>query len=421
MIKFNYQQTVGIDNDQLIDLIKLHNLDKQITHLQEVVNAKNYETNYAWINTLYDQEAINLVQVLVEKKRALSIDVLVVIGIGGSSLGTKAVHQAINGLFYNEQSQFKVYFLETVDVAYTAQLCALLEDYFKVGKKILVNVISKSGSTLETTLNFNCILALLYAHFPETYQDYVVVTTDENSALHEIAQEEQFDVLFIPKKVGGRYSVFSAVGLFPLAFIGIDIKEFIDGAQQVVSLFLGQDFFNNPAALSAVVLFSHFKQGKNIHDTFLFCPQLEALGQWYRQLTAESLGKKVNKFNQIVNTGMTPTVSVGSNDLHSVAQLYLGGPYDKVTTFITLKLKEEMQDFTYALVMPAIALATQEAYQKDGRPFFTIELPATDAQSIGQLMALKMFETIYLAHLLQVNPFDQPQVELYKQEIKLGF
>ncbi|NBQ17122.1 hypothetical protein EBU24_02285 [bacterium] len=420
MIKFNYKKTSGITDGQLVDLAKMHNLDQEIMRLQEAVDTKSYDTDYAWINCLYDQKNVEFVQKLVEKKQALAIDVLVVIGIGGSSLGTKAINQAVNGVFCNEHNKVKIYFLETVDVTYTAQLCALLEDCFKSGKKILVNVISKSGSTLETTLNFNCVLALLYTYFPENYHDYVVVTTDENSELHQIAKEEQFDVLFIPKKVGGRYSVFSAVGLFPLAFIGIDINEFLGGAQQIVSASTSQDLLNNPAAVSALALFSHFKQGKNIHDTFLFCPQLEALGQWYRQLSAESLGKKFNKRNEIVNVGMTPTVSIGSNDLHSVAQLYLGGPYDKFTTFVTVSLEPYHKDFSYALVMPAIALATQEAYQKDNRPFCTIELERTDVNNLGQFMALKMFEIIYLAYLLEVNPFDQPQVELYKKEIKLS-
>lgn len=420
MIQFNYKKTSGLIDDQLVDLAKTHNLEQEIMRLQEAVNNKNYDTDYAWVATLYDQENVERVQKLVEKKQSLAIDVLVVIGIGGSSLGAKAVHQALNGLFYNEQNALKVYFLETVDVSYTAQLCALLEDYFKAGTKILVNVISKSGSTLETTLNFNCILALLYAHFPKNYQDYVVVTTDENSALHEIAKEEEFDVLFIPKKVGGRYSVFSSVGLFPLAFIGIDIEEFLNGAQQLVSMYTHQDILNNSAAVSALTLYSHYKQGKNIHDTFLFSPCLEPLGQWYRQLSAESLGKKFNKRNEIVNTGMTPTVSIGSNDLHSVAQLYLGGPYDKFTTFVTIKLQEEMQDFSYAFIMPEIALATQKAYQNDNRPFCTVELEHVDENHLGQFMALKMFETLYLGYLLEINPFDQPQVELYKKEIKLS-
>lgn len=214
--------------------------------------------------------------------------------------------------------------------------------------------------------------------------------------------------------------MFSAVGLFPLAFIGIDIKEFLNGAQQLVSTGINNNILNNPAAISALTLYGQYKQGKNIHDTFLFSPCLESLGQWYRQLNAESLGKKVNKHNEIVNVGMTPTVSIGSNDLHSVAQLYLGGPYDKFTTFVTVNLQEEMQDFSYALVMPAIALATQQAYQNDNRLFCTVELEHVDENHLGQFMALKMFETLYLGYLLEINPFDQPQVELYKKEIKLS-
>ena len=178
----------------------------------------------------------------------------------------------------------------------------------------------------------------------------------------------------------------------------------------------------------------HYEIGKNISDLFLFANDLESLGKWCRQLIAESLGKEFNKKGETVNTGITPVVSIGSTDLHSMAQLYLGGPYDKFTTFLSVensnshinvptlerysKLVFGIQGTSLESVMSAIVEGTKAAFRKGGRPFMEIKLPYKSEYSIGQFLQFKMIETIFLGYLLDVNPFDQPNVESYKEETR---
>ncbi len=151
------------------------------------------------------------------------------------------------------------------------------------------------------------------------------------------ALEKGFDLLEIPKKVGGRYSVFSPVGLFPLGLLGVNIDQLLKGAYDMKSRCLDTNLLKNPAVISATLIYLHYKKGKNIHDLFLVGNDLESVGKWYRQLMGESIGKEFNKDKKRVFEGITPTVSLVSVDLHSMAQIYLGGPYDKFTTFVNVK------------------------------------------------------------------------------------
>ncbi len=249
-----------------------------------------------------------------------------------------------------------------------------------------------------------------------------------------MAAEKGFDVLEIPKKVGGRFSVFSSVGLFPLGLIGINFDELLSGARLLRDKCLTSEVINNPAALSACLIYIHYKKGMNIHDMFLFSPDLESIGKWYRQLMGESIGKEFNREQKKVFCGITPTVSIGSTDLHSMAQLYLGGPYDKFTTFIRVlknkesvkipdfpdysKLVDNIQNIQLSKIMNAILDGVQIAFKKGERPFAEIYLPDKSPSSIGQLLQMKMMEMMYLGFLMNVNPFDQPNVDDYKIETK---
>ncbi|MGB8366767.1 MAG: hypothetical protein WCD44_00255, partial [Candidatus Babeliales bacterium] len=371
----------------------------------------------------------------VEEKRALQPTVLVVIGIGGSHLGTAAIHEALFGKFYNEQNPpIKVYFADTVDTDYIYDIILLVEQAIEEDHHVLINVVSKSGRTTETIANFEIFLYLLQHYRGINYHHYVVVTTDEDSPLWELAGEKKLTRLAIPKKVGGRYSVFSAVSLFPLALLGVNIDQLLAGARSIVSVATSLDIFNNMSALSAAILYRHYKNNITVHDSFLFPINLEGIGKWYRQLLGESIGKEYNKQGKKVNIGMTPTVSMGSADLHSVGQLYLGGPYNKFTTFITVQksksdvlvpnlhefeqLVAHIQGKQLPLIMDAILQGVYTAYKKNKRPFVSIVLPEKSAYYIGQLLQFKMIEIMYLGYLLDINPFDQPQVELYKKETR---
>lgn len=409
-------------------------LKQEIERIKSARSAQ-YTTPYAFTNLPEDVALRQTVRQLAEQKKMFRPTALVVIGIGGSNLGTMAVHEALYGKFYNSYIPgIKVYFADTVDTDYIWDIVLLVEQELESGNNVIVNVVSKSGGTTETVANFELFLELLQRYDPVNYRDYVVVTTDERSSLWQLAQEQQFTCLVIPDHVGGRYSVLSAVGLFPLALLGVDIDALHAGAQSIVPMATDTDITHNHPALSAIILAENYATGFTIHDTFLFSVDLEGLGKWYRQLMGESIGKEYTRDHEQKFIGMTPTVSVGSIDLHSVGQLYLGGPYDKCTTFVSVaqnksdvvvpdmpayeKLVAKIQGKSLTSVMDAIIQGVQRAYYKHKRPYVSIVLPEKTAYYIGQFLQFKMMEIVYLGYLLEVNPFDQPQVELYKQETK---
>ena len=429
-IVFDFEHTLVSQSD--IEKIS-EKLTPEIENIKKQQTLK-YKTDYASLYVPFDPELLNIVEAIIKKKKKLDPYVLIVIGIGGSNLGTIAIHKALQGDFYNEKKDaMKVYFADTVDSDYLENIVQIIEGYLISGKNILINVVTKSGTTTETIVNFEIFFELIRRYRPDNYSDYIVVTTDKDSKLWDYAGQNAMDRLEVPKKVGGRFSVFTPVGLFPLGVLGINLKNLLDGAKSIIKDCTTEDIFSNPAVLSASVIFYHYKKGANIHDLFVFSKYLRSFGQWYRQLVGESVGKKFNKEGDLVEVGVTPTVSVGTVDLHSVAQLYLGGPQDKFTTFVTVQPKNEIylpkidvfntfveniQGKSVSFIMNSIFGGVKAAYENDGRPFVSVDLPAVDEYFMGQLLQLKMLEIMYLGYLLNVNPFDQPQVELYKKETR---
>jgi len=429
-LKFNH-------SDSLISNKELDKLEKKLQSEIQQMNlaiTKDYKDDRASINLPDDKENLEKVKSLVKNKLKLNPKYLIVVGIGGSNLGTIAVQEAILGKFYNQTNpDLNVLYADTVDSDLMQDIISIIEPSLKNGDNVIINCISKSGGTTETIANFEVLVDVL-KKYKKHYERYVVVVTDKNSKFWNFALEKGFEILEIPNKVGGRYSVFSSVGLFPLGMLGIDIYELLKGAKLMKDKCLNLNLKNNPAALSASLIYQHKLNGKTIHDLFLFSTDFESIGRWYRQLMGESIGKEFNKKKKRVFEGITPTVSIGSTDLHSMAQLYLGGPYDKFTTFVRIdKNKEavnipnfpEYSDLVKGLqgkplseIMDAILIGVQRAFKKGKRPFVEIILPNKSAFSIGQFLQLKEMEMMYLGYLLGVNPFDQPNVELYKTETR---
>jgi glucose-6-phosphate isomerase len=428
LLTFEYAKTSLITDEELaLTAKKLVPIIKEYQELKE--HQYNSPRSFIYLPTDASERA--KIMEVVEEKKQLKPTALVVIGIGGSNLGTLAVQEAIYGKFYNEQSPpIKFYCADTVDTDYIYDIVLLIEQELEKGNTVLINIVSKSGTTLETIANGELFLQLLAKARPHDYQQYVVITTDKNSPLWNIGQKHHITCLSVPQAIGGRYSVLSAVGLFPLALLGVDITALCKGAAMIIPVCTNTDILDNPAALSAALLYAHYRKGKNIHDTFLFSVDLENMGRWYRQLMGESIGKTNKHHEQI---GITPTVSIGTTDLHSVGQLYIGGPSDKFTTFIVVKknksdlvvpkhllqmLTSFSADKTLVQIMNTMVQGVQDIYYEHKRPFVTIRLPAKSELYLGQLLQLKMFEMVYLAHLLEVSPFDQPHVESYKQQTR---
>lgn len=427
---FNY-------NDSLISPEKLKNtsekLIEEINRLNKVFNL-NYHDERSSINLPDDENTLKKVKKLIEEKRKLKPRYLVIVGIGGSNLGTMAVQEAILGKLYNQiNPEIKVLYADTVDSDYIGNIIKIIEPILKKGENIIINCVSKSGTTIETIANFEILVHFL-KKYKKDYEKYIVITSDKNSKLWNFAIKKGFKILDIPKKIGGRYSVFSNAGLFPLGLLGINIDQLLKGARYMKSRCLDYNILYNPAAISAALIYLHYKKGKNIHDLFLVGNDLESIGKWYRQLMGESIGKEFNKEKKRVYEGITPTVSLISIDLHSMAQIYLGGPYDKFTTFVNVKknnfnlVETSTDDYSNLVnvlqgkdlknIMDAIFMGVKTAYKNVKRPFMEIILPDKSEYSIGQFLQFKMIEIIYLGFLLNLNPFDQPNVEDYKIETK---
>lgn len=346
---------------------------------------------------------------------------VVVVGIGGSNLGTQAVYDALRRLSDSYPASTpspRLICLDTVHSAALTQVIKHLIAHTTTPQDIVICVISKSGNTTETIANANVLISGLQQRYGEIHKQ-VVVVTDPGSPLERIARIKEYSVLNMPPLVGGRYSVFSAVGLFPLLCLGIDVDALLAGARYAID-----DMEKGEEAISTGCFSDLQTATENslvVHDLFLFDPRIETLGKWYRQLCAESLGKE--------GKGILPTVSIGSTDLHSVAQLYLGGPNNRFTTFIWV---DQEQDEVLAPqldidlvtniggkkigdIYSAIYKGTVEAYKKTGRVYNAFRFSKLDEWHLGAWMQTHMICTMLLGHQMGINAFDQPQVEIYKK------
>lgn len=394
-------------------------MSQELTH--------GYDTPYGALLAPSDTSQKQEIAQLVQQVQLLNPSLLLLCGIGGSNMGTLAVLQALG-----YTSPMKFMSADTIDERYTAQLVAQFRVAVEQGEVPIVCIVTKSGTTPETIINGSLFVEVLKELLPTTYAQHVVVITDEASPLHVLAVKEGYQVAVIPQQVGGRYSVFTAVGLFPLMLLGVDIDGLMRGAETARNSALDIAVEVNQTALTTLALYEHYKQGYQIHNLFAFSPYLVLLGHWYKQLIGESLGKKETVDGTLVEVGYTPVVSLGTTDLHSVAQLYLSGPRNTITTFMYFEDQEEriviphnhisellegMPGRTLTEVKAAIVEGTITAYLKEKRPSIVQPLEQS-SESIGAFMMTKMIETILLGHLWHINPFDQPGVELYKAETR---
>lgn len=432
-MKFTYKKTCLLDERLLVQESK--RVIPYIQKLAQKVRAGGYNFLESSLNLPSDKTHLDEVMRCVKKFKTKVLKYIVVVGIGGSNLGTKAVYDALFGAYDTlEPDRFpKILFSDTVDSEWMKKCITLIQKKTTSPKEVLFIFVSKSGGTTETIANTESLLSILKKKW-NTITERCVVITDEGSKLALLASRQNIQLLFIPQYVGGRYSVFSPVGLFPLALAGIDSGALMEGARAMRTACLSEKFEKNPAFQSAVIHFLLSLEKRTIADTFLFYPSLESLGKWYRQLLAESIGKEIDKDGRVVHCGLTPTVSIGSTDLHSMGQLYLGGPQDKIATFVSVisqlnqitvprkplfgGLVDESSGKKLSDIMNAILGGVKKTYQKKKIPFCEIVLENVSPRSLGAFMQFKMMEVMFLGDLFNVNAFDQPNVEEYKIETR---
>ncbi|MFH0838111.1 MAG: glucose-6-phosphate isomerase [Patescibacteria group bacterium] len=386
--------------------------------MQKVFSLKS-QPGYAFL-TLPDAAAnLQKVKKYVREQEKYGWKNIVVLGIGGSALGAIAVRDALKGEFFKGP---KLYILDNIDPAYTAGLLYNLN----LSKTLFV-VISKSGTTTEPMIQYGLVKEMLVKKFAKNYQKHLVFVTDpKGGLLRKIAKEEGITAFDIPPKIGGRFSVLTNVGLLPCALAGIDVGSLLKGAREMREAIKRGKGVGNPAlALSAAQFLLDKKKGKSMTVLMPYSNYLFRMGDWYRQLLAESIGKNRG-------AGPTPINALGTTDQHSQLQLYNDGPNNKFFIFMRLlkhaadpkvgnMLPEEigfLNEKRFSQVMDAAYQGTAQALTKRGHPNVTIEVPKADARSIGALFMLFEFQVTLLGLLYKVNAFNQPGVEHSKQITK---
>ena len=369
-------------------------------------------------------------------------DHVLVLGIGGSALGTKALLNALRRPSWNEwDDEGRDFFprltiLENVD---PTSIAAALERIDP--RRVLVNVISKSGGTAETMAQYLVVRRWLEESLGAAATRHLVFTTDpERGALRELARQDRIATLDIPPEIGGRFSVLSPVGLLPAALVGIDVDGLLAGARQALDRSESADLLRNPAALYAALHWAaDTGLGARVHVFMPYTDRLRELAEWYRQLWAESLGKRLDRAGKVVHAGPTPVAAVGATDQHSQVQLFMEGPFDKVITFATVEnlgVDLPIPDVSAESDSPAADVpadlgylpghtlgellraeyeATSAALAQMGRMSCTLSLPDLRAATIGEVIMFFQLATGYAGAWYGIDPFDQPGVELGKR------
>ncbi len=405
---------------------EVENLAPRVAEVLRNLEAKRGNGELPFYELPYDANAVAAASDAAAGLRE-RFESLVVLGIGGSALGTRAAVEAVHKSQCAADA-LNVEVLDNVDPTTIADLLDRLDL-----KTTVFNVISKSGQTAETMSQFLLVRDRLLRELgAKRYRDNIIFTTDaESGLLRQIAQEEGFRTFPVPAGVGGRFSVLSAVGLLPIAAAGVDIAALCQGAREADERCRRTDIWHNPAALHAALLHIALEErGAGIHVLMPYADGLLSLAEWYAQLWAESLGKRLSLQGDVVETGQTPVRALGATDQHSQVQLYVEGPHDKVVSFIRvqepavdLQIPSGYDDIegiaylsghTFGDLLNMEQTATELALGRAGRLTSTYVVDSLDASAVGQLFHTLECQTLVMGGLLGVDPLDQPGVEAGK-------
>ncbi len=405
--------------------------DKVAEIVSDIYANKNTKDRWlAWLNLGYNTELVKEINDYASTVKG-KFENLLVLGIGGSALGGIAVTEALLKPYWNlldkgaRSGYPRIFFCDNIDPDQINGMLNVLDL-----KNTLVNVITKSGSTAETMSAFMIIKDRLEKELGSDYKDNIVATTDkEKGILRDIASQEGYKTFVVPDDVGGRFSVFSAVGLLPFALVGIDIAEMLKGVRDIDKSLSNTDISQNIAAQNALIHWLMDKKGKNLSVMMPYSSRLKYISDWYVQLWAESLGKEKDLKGNTVNIGPTPLKALGATDQHSQIQLYNEGPNDKVINFIRVKEFDtelkipnvfEKTSLSYLCgrtvndLMDAEADSTRVALNDFNRPNVTITLPKVNGYYLAQVLYMLEVQTAIAGGLYGIDTFNQPGVEQAK-------
>lgn len=425
-IHFDYSKTLSFLEEQEMVLFQesVAQIDRK---LQRQFPLANDFLGWIDLPQQYDQVEFDRILWATEKIKSDS-DVLLVIGVGGSYLGARAAVEMLNHSFRDILSSDKrsaphiIFVGHTISSAYLADVIDILE-----GKDFSINVISKSGTTTEPAIAFRIFRKLLEERYgKEEARKRIYATTDrQKGALKALADTEGYETFVIPDNIGGRYSVLTAVGLLPIAVSGIDIRMMMSGAAQAMEDLRKPELMQNTAYQYAVIRNILYKKGKSIEMLVHYEPGMKYFAEWWKQLFGESEGKE--------GKGIFPASAKFTTDLHSIGQYIQEGRRDLFETVIKVKeprrdimieLDENDLDGLNYLAGHSMDYVNTKAFEgallahtDGGVPNMVIEIPEMDAYSFGYLVYFFQKACAMSGKLLGVNPFDQPGVEMYKNNM----
>ena len=413
-------QLNGLMNEQIID-----SYAEQVKRINKMIDEKTGAGNdfLGWVDWPVEYDREELARMLKDAQYVREhFDILVVCGIGGSYLGARAALEALNGLKSPDKMEI-IFMGQTFSPNYVAQVM----NYLK-GKKFAINVISKSGTTTETSISFRLLKELLESQVgKEEARKAIYATTDkEKGALKTLCNKEGYATYVLPGNIGGRFSVLTAVGLFPLACAGIDIQAMLDGAAEARKLYDNDNLKENACYRYAVMRDYMYRHNYPVELYVTYEPQMSQISEWLKQLFGESEGKE--------KKALFPASVTFSTDLHSLGQFIQDGSpilFETILNVVNPQLDvkiphddEDLDGLNYlegkdlAFVNQKAFEGTLEAHTKDGGVpcnVFTIE--KLDARTLGHLFYFFMRACAMSAYLLEINPFNQPGVEIYKKNM----
>ncbi len=426
MVKFDWSFIMSeqIGNENGISSQDVDEWMNKSRSVSERICRERDEGALAFWNVLYDSSVIRDIEDIKKEFDDKDVENIVVLGIGGSALGARALFDGLRGVYHNFTSRPRLFIADNIDPESFYSLIELLDM-----EKTVFIVISKSGTTSETLAQFLVVKSRIVNMFGrDKLKNHLVIITDPSRGiLRSFVKTTDVYSCSIPSNLGGRFSVLSPVGLVPLMFLGIDWKALLDGARAMAEFCEGCDVYGNPAYMNGLyhVIFDKNKN-KRLHVYWAYSDSLYSFSDWLRQLIAESLGKKKDN----IHVGPTPIKALGVTDQHSQLQLYREGPNDKVITFLavekwkfdlTIPEDSEIPDSDYLSghsmgeLFHAERQATACALAEAQRPNLTLWFPELNEYFMGQAFFLYELQTVFMGYLYGINPFNQPGVELSKK------
>lgn len=376
-----------------------------------------------WMDLPGESELAARIEAWALPRRARYRDLLL-LGIGGSALGAAAAATALahprhDLVSDDRRGAPRLHLLDNADPDWLLGTLAVCRP-----ERTLALIISKSGTTPETAASWLIVRKWLESERGKSWREQAVAITDpESGALRQEAREAGLETFPIPGDVGGRFSVLSAVGLVPLALLGVDLTELLEGAFAAQANFTA-NLEDNTAARGALARDEWYRAGRRNWVIMPYSHRLRLFSDWWAQLVAESLGKARTRSGRVVNAGATPIKALGATDQHSQVQLYNEGPEDKLVTFVRLQAFARraaipqtsgpngyLGGHDLGAMMNAEAEATEEVLTRHGRPALRWTIPVLDGRTLGGLFQNAMLEVALLGELWEVNAFDQPGVE----------